>query len=120
MEQVKWIKHQGKDILFVDLSNVQKVEVEIEAAHEAEKIIMQQPQNSVLTLIDYTGMHYDVHGVEAQKNYSSAVAPFVRASAAVGIDGLKKVIVRSVSRITGRNIKLFDDLESAKDWLATQ
>jgi hypothetical protein len=120
MDLVKWIRHKDKDILFVDLSNVQKTDVEIETALAAEKIILAQPLGSVLTLIDYTGMHYDIHGVEAQKNYSSAVAPYVRASAAVGIDGLKKVILRSVARITSRNIKLFDDLESAKDWLATQ
>jgi hypothetical protein len=120
MDLVKWIRHKDKDILFVDLSNVQQTSIEIEAAQEAEKIIKTQPKDSVLTLIDYTGMHYDVTGVEAQKNYSSAVAPYVRASAAVGIDGLKKIILRSVARITSRNIKLFDDLESAKDWLATQ
>ncbi len=120
MEKVKWIKHLNKDILFVDLSNVQETEMAIEAAEEAEKIIAGQPPNSVLTLFDYTGMRYDMHGVEAQKNYSVAVKPYVRASAVVGIDGLKNVIVRSVIRLTGRNIKLFADLKSAKDWLATQ
>lgn len=120
MGRVSWIKHQGRDILFVDLKDVQQTAVEIEAANEAEQIIKTKPQNSVLTLIDYTGMHYDSAGVEAQKNYSSAVAPYVRASAAVGIDGLKRIIVRSVARITSRNIKLFDDPESAKDWLVTQ
>jgi len=120
MDRVKWIKHQGRDILFVDLSNVQDTQVEIEAANEAEEIIKGQAAGSVLTLIDYTNMHYDVSGVEAQKNYSAAVKPYVRASAAVGIDGLKNIIVRSVARITGRNIRLFPDLESAKDWLATQ
>ena len=117
---MKWIRHKGKDILFIDLSNIQEAELEIEMANEAERIIKEQPPNSVLTLVDYTGMRLDVQGIEVQKKYSMSIKPYVRASATVGIDGFKNVIVRSVVRITGRKIKLFPDLESAKDWLATQ
>ncbi|MCU0607619.1 MAG: hypothetical protein MUF78_09430 [Candidatus Edwardsbacteria bacterium] len=120
MERVKWIRHRDADILFIDMSNLQTTEEEVAVANEAERIIKGCPQQSVRTLLDYTGMHYDVTGVEAQKNYSAAVTPYVKASATIGMDGLKRVILRSVARITGRNIKAFDDLEAAKDWLAGQ
>jgi hypothetical protein len=120
MERVRWINHKGRDILFIDMSNLQQTEDEVEVANEAERIVKTRPEGSVLTLFDYTGMHYDINGVEAQKNYSAAVKPYVKSSAVIGIDGLKKIILRSVARVTGRNIRLFDDLESAKDWLAAQ
>jgi len=42
----------------------------------------------------------------------------VEKRAFVGIQGLKKLILKAYSAIVGGNIKVFDDLDSAKDWLS--
>ena len=44
----------------------------------------------------------------------------MKASAAVGVSGLKKIIVLSLMKLAGRDIKLFDTREEALDWLAGQ
>ena len=120
MERVTFISHKGKDIIFTDLSQTASSAQQIDILNQAEKLISTQPPKSVLSLIDYTGARYDLTSVEAQKNFSAAVTPHMKASAVLGIGGLKQVILRSIVRITGRNIKTFDDNEAAKDWLAEQ
>lgn len=120
MERVNWISHKGKQIVFTDLSHMMSSEEQVAVIRQAQELICAQPPQSVLSLIDYTGIHYNIPAVEAQKTFSTAVTPHMKASAVVGITGMMQVIYRSVVRITRRNIKTFDDLESAKEWLATQ
>ncbi len=120
MERVTWIRHRGKDIVFTDLSGLTKSEEQIEVLKQAQGIICQQPEKSVLSMIDYTGVHYNMPAVEAQKEFSTAVGPHMKASTVVGITGILQVVYRSVVRITKRNIKTFATREEALDWLAEQ
>ena len=46
--------------------------------------------------------------------------PSIKASAAVGITGMKGSITRSLTRLTGRPIRTFDTIEQAKEWLISQ
>jgi nicotinic acid phosphoribosyltransferase len=120
MERVTWIDHKGKRIVFTDLSRMAVSEEQIAVLKQAMDLICAQPPASVLSLIDYTGLKYNIPAVEMQKTFSTAVSPHMKASAAVGITGMMQVIYRSIVRITRRNIKTFDDIETAKDWLASQ
>jgi len=118
MEKVNFIKHKGKDIIFTNLANTANIEEQLAILAKAEETIKTQPPKSVRSLIDYTNARYDLHSVEAQKNFSASVTPYMKASAVVGLSGLMRVILRSIVRITGRKIKDFERIEAAKDWLA--
>ncbi|MCU0607618.1 MAG: hypothetical protein MUF78_09425 [Candidatus Edwardsbacteria bacterium] len=120
MERVQQIVHKGKAIVFTDLSGLTDSDTQIALLNQARELICAQPPASARSLIDYTGIRYNIPAVEAQKQFSTAVGPHLKASAVVGITGMLQVVYRSVVRITRRNIKIFDDLESAKDWLAEQ
>jgi hypothetical protein len=120
MERVSWIKHRSRDIVFTDLSSLTKSEEQIEVLEQARKLICQQPEKSVLSMIDYTGVRYNIPAVEAQKEFSAAVGPHMKASTVVGVTGILQVVYRSVVRITRRNIKTFATREEALDWLAEQ
>ena len=78
---------------------------------------MLQEEKSVLLLTNVTNTHYDVVAIEHLKDFSKSITPYVKASCAVGVSGIKKVIVLSLNRISGRNIHLADNVEQAKDWL---
>lgn len=51
------------------------------------------------------------------KSYSKANSPFVKKSAVVGATGLRRIILQGVRMFTGRDIRPFDDCESALNWL---
>jgi len=38
--------------------------------------------------------------------------------AIIGITGIRKILFDAVTRFSGQNATLFDDIETAKDWLA--
>jgi hypothetical protein len=119
MKKVKHIVHNERQILFLDFSycNVKDFPIIIE---EAEKLIREEPQNSVLTLTDVTGARYNLEVIEALKEFVKCNKPFVKAGAVIGLDGLKRIIHNSIMYFSGRNLTAFDDIEKAKDWLAEQ
>ncbi len=119
MERVQVISHRGREIIFTDLSGTAEIEEQTAILNRAEALIRSRPPASVLSLIDYSGARYGLRSVEIQKNFSAAVTPYMKASAVTGISGMMRIILRSVVRITGRNIRDFPGIEQAKDWLAS-
>ena len=119
MERVKYIYHNGRQILFLDFAgcNVQDFPILIE---KAENLIRAEPPTSVLTLTDVTGAKYNLEITQALKEFVKSNKPYVKAGAVVGLDALKKIIYNGVMHFSGRNLAAFNDIEKAKDWLADQ
>jgi hypothetical protein len=38
----------------------------------------------------------------------------------VGLDGIRRVVFEAVTKFSGRNLVVFEDMDKAKDWLVTQ
>jgi len=49
---------------------------------------------------------------------SAATKAFVKKTAVLGVVGVKRKLADLLTAITGQPLKYFDDVESAKDWLA--
>ena len=120
MERVTMVQHKGKSIVFTDLSHLTSSDEQIALFPQAQALICAQPPHSALSLIDYTDIRYNIPGVEAQKAFSKAVTPFLKASAVVGVTGILLVVFRSILKLTGRKITTFETREAALDWLAEQ
>jgi hypothetical protein len=87
---------------------------------EARKIIRAQPEATVLILTDVTEGQYNMDVIENLKEFTKGNTPYVRASAVVGLDGLKKAVYNMVVMFSKRKFPVFKDALSAKDWLITQ
>ena len=120
MPKIDFIEHRQKKILFFDIRDNPDSEISMRIGDQAKAIIMAQPPKSVLLLTDVTRAHYTPEATDYMKEYSSQITPYVKASAMVGVSGIRNIIFKALIRVSGRNIKLFDDLEKAKDWLAEQ
>ena len=120
MSHVSFIEHKGKQILLNDLRGSRNVEENIAAFHEAQDTIVTQPPKSVLLLTDVSGAHYDSEAADHMKKFAVVVTPYVKASAGVGVSGIKRIIAQVMMKLSGRKIELFDDVEQAKDWLVEQ
>jgi len=42
------------------------------------------------------------------------------ASTAVGVSGIKRIVLQSLIKLSGRHIEMFEEREKALDWLAGQ
>ena len=120
MERVHFIKHNGATILKVDLSNPSSVGESLAAIKQSKAIVGAQPPKSPLILTDVTGTTFNTAAVDEMKNYSAFNTPFVKASAVLGLSGIKKIIYDAVVKVIGRAVPSFDTEAAALDWLARQ
>ena len=86
-ERIRFINHQGKKILFVDLSKCSPKEVE-KIARIVPDYVTVQPRGSVLILTDFTGASFDQEALRTMKESAVFDKPFVKKSALIGTETL--------------------------------
>lgn len=119
MERTRFIEHRGVPILLLDFSSVMNEQAALAAIAEAKAAVGGQPRDSLLTLTNVAGSHFDSTVVAALRDLVEHNRPFVRASAVVGLTGLMRVVFTTMVHLTGRNIRAFDQLDEAKEYLAS-
>ncbi len=108
--------YKGKVITKLDFSGADYFEA-LSRIGIFKKHISFQPKKSLLILTDMTGIKVNNRIVEAFKEFTQFNKPYVIASAVIGLAGPYKIFLNTVNYFTKRDIKLFDDAESAQDWL---
>jgi len=121
MERTRFIDHKGKKILLLDYTELgtspEQLQEEIARTRE---IISSQPPGSVLTLTDVRGSRITPGNVKAMQELVRHNAPYVRWGAViVGLTGIYLTAFRAIQAVSRRrNLRAFNDLDEAKDWLA--
>ena len=116
---IQFITYKGTRILYIDLAGLGKDDVLV-SLRQGRALIDREPKNSLLTLTDVSNGDESRDTRNAIKDFATLNKPYVRMGAVVGITGLKKLTFNTLLVITGRrNLSLFDDLETARDWLTT-
>lgn len=118
MSKVNFIEHQGKKILHIDMSNCMETEV-LSIIEEAKKIILTLPEKSVLILTDVTHARYNAAVVTAMQEFTKINRPYVKASAVLGINAIKKIIFNKIMEFSERKLNAFDTADKAKEWLVS-
>ena len=119
MKAFEIIPYKGKSIAMVDVSNTTTDQL-LAALLDAQKKISRMPENSVLILTDGTNAAYNKDTGAAIKEFVAMNTPYIRASAVVGIEGMKAVLQTSVSMQNKREIAAFPTRGEAMDWLAAK
>jgi len=113
-----WIEHKGKKIFYQDFSknfyNTAAVKAELV---EVQKAVLAEPQNSVLVLTDMRDTNVGSDLLPAMNTASTATKNHVLKTAVLGVAGMKRKLADMLTMLTGQQLKYFDDLESAKNWL---
>jgi len=117
-EPVRFLARGGCRILRIDFRGASGDEL-LSRVNVAAATIQVQPERSVLTLTLVHGISYNKDITAAIKEYVRANRPYVLAGGVVGLDYLRQIIL-PLNRLTGRNLKAFDDEESAAVWLASE
>jgi hypothetical protein len=118
--RVRFVEHRGTRILLIDFSNLQAADDILREMQRAREIIRTQPPNSLRTLSNVTGAKYSPPVMDAMKEFTAGNKPYVRHAAVVGMERVHRVLYRAVLLFSRRSIEIFDDLDTARDWLASQ
>jgi hypothetical protein len=115
-ERIRSITQQGRQILFVDLSNCRASEV----AHIARTLpdqVMLSPLNSVLLLVDFAGASFDPEAIRAVKEAAVFDKPYIKKSAWVGGGTTLDCISTEIKEFSRREFPIFDSFQAAVAWL---
>ena len=116
-----WIEHKGKKIFYQDFSKnfYNSAAVKTELA-EVQKIVLAEPNNSVLVLTDMRDTNIGSDLIPVMNAASAATKNHVRKTAVLGVIGMKRKLADLLTALTGQQLKYFDDIELAKIWLVEE
>ena len=115
-DRIRFVEHQGKRILLVDVSQCTPREVE-KLALLVPSYVTSEPRGSVLLLADFTGAEFDRIAIDRLKEAAVFDRPHLKRSAWVGIEGLPAVFFEHIKNFSRRDLPTFKTREEAMDWL---
>jgi hypothetical protein len=105
-------------IVLQDFSNFTDTESALDAFHEARVFMQQRPRNgSVLLLTDVSNSTFNQRVIDDIRQLAEHHKPWVRASAIFGMTAIMRVILRALTALTGRDIRIFESRAAAIDYL---
>jgi len=115
----KLITHKDQQMIYCEYggfgNDVAGLEAEVKAVDDW---ICTQPLNSVLSVANVAGSYPTPAALAVIEKSTTRTKPHIRKQAILGLTNERSVLAHLVTYISGLDMKLFDDLERAKDWLA--
>ncbi|NHI92277.1 MAG: hypothetical protein EAX96_07215 [Candidatus Lokiarchaeota archaeon] len=127
MERVRWINHKGKNIIVADYSNLRSNKPEDKAIvfrviDEFKKELNKLKGKKALTLTDVTNSYANSETMDALKSLAKYCKEkdLIEKECAVGITGVKKFLLQVVNLFGGSDVKPFNDMEPAMEYLVSE
>jgi hypothetical protein len=120
MERTRFIEHRGRRVLLLDYAGVRDADEALREIERSKRVVSQQPPKSLLVMTVVRDARYNAAVMQAMKDLAAHNAPYVKASAVVGMSGLHRIAYQAVILFSKRNIQTFDAEEQALDWLVSQ
>jgi len=119
MDRVRFLTHQGKQVLLVDYSGCARQTV-LDILKQRQSIVMAQPPGSVLLLVDVTGSQFSKDEIEEVKKVAVREHNRVKRAAVVGVESVPKVFVDALRTFAVRDYHPCPTREAALDWLVQE
>ena len=118
MEKVKKIIHKGKEIVYVDYSNV-KNEEEMIAIHRAHLEFVYRDNRRYVYFADYSGSYTTPKYMKEVYSSLNSNKNLIIKGAFLGVTGGKGIILSTVISLFSLNFKTFNDKNLALDYLVS-
>jgi hypothetical protein len=116
----RFIDHKGKEIYFVDYSNIKSTGeflAVIKGTNAFREKVKADGKRNILMLIDVSGSYIYGEVLDAIKISGRISKELTKKEAIVGVTGAKKILLRVAQLFTGMQLRPFDTIDQAKDWL---
>jgi hypothetical protein len=113
---IQWINYKGQEILLNNRSNLNDTDI-IQNSDQVVRLIKESGKKGILYLVDNSNTHMVPHVKEHIKKGAKEINPYIKKLAVIGTNSSQKILLNVLSSLTGMNIRVFDDIESAKNWL---
>jgi hypothetical protein len=118
----QFIEYKGASIYYVDYSNIKTNDEFMSVLKQSnsfrEKVKL-EGKKDLLMLVDISGSFVYGDVLTEIKKAGKITKEITLKEAVVGISGGKKILLRIVQSFTNMNLKVFDSIDEAKDWLVS-
>ena len=118
--RVRFDEHRGVRVLIVDASAIRDAGDLALVVARATGMVQREPQRSVRSVMLVRDMQFHRSALPLLKDTFLRLQPQMCASCLVGVDGLQRVVLQILNRLTARERPAFDSLEDALDWLGAR
>lgn len=119
MNKPQQVPYKGKTIFYMDFSNLIKEDEIFAMMNDCKTIIRTRTPKSIYALTNIENMHFNENIKTQFSEFAKGNKDFIKASAVVGVTGLKQIVFNGLMKLTGRDIRSFNEKESALEWLIT-
>ena len=116
---IRFISHENRQILLVDLTNCSAIEVE-RVARKVPDVVTAQPPQSVLLLVDFTGATINPEALRTMKEAAVFDKPYIKKSAWTGADHFPEAYNKELKNFSRREFPVFSTREEALTWLVRE
>ena len=116
-DRLRFITHEGKQILLIDLSNCSAAEVET-MFRLVPELVTKRPRGAVLILTDFEAASFNQEAIRVMKETAVFDKPYVKKSAWAGTQNFPHVFSANLSSFSRREFPAFKTREEALAWLA--
>jgi hypothetical protein len=120
MDKIQFITYKGKKVLIEDFTNTKPGDEFLTNLQKAQAMIAGERSKSVLALFDASGASFNGENLSAMKKFTETNTPYIKAAAVVGITGMLKIALTSISKFSGREFITFATRKEALEWLIRQ
>jgi hypothetical protein len=118
----QFIEYKGQSIYYVDYSNIKSNDEfmsVIKQSNSFREKVKSEGKKELLMLVDISGSFVYGDVLTEIKKAGKITKELTLKEAVVGISGGKKILLRIVQSFTNMNLKAFDSIDEAKDWLVS-
>jgi hypothetical protein len=116
----RFIEYKGREIYFVDYTNIKSTEeflIIIKGTNAFREKVKAEGKRNILMLVDVTGSYIYGEALEAIKMSGRISKELTSKEAIVGITGAKRILLQIAQLFTGMQLRPFDTLGEAQEWL---
>jgi hypothetical protein len=114
-DRCRWIEHQGIRILFTDFRGLAADDY-LPILDQAIGLIVKEAPHSVFTLSAHSRIHINDRLTAKTGDYATAAKGISKGTATFGLEGLQKVIAKSVKK----DVFFAPSMEAALEWIREQ
>jgi hypothetical protein len=116
---IEWITHQNKKILYINYGGLSLSE-ELAQIEKATQVLVDTKDKNNLTLSDLRNALVDQEFVEKSKEKGKISGQYTKKAAVLGVDGVRKILLKAVNAFSQNPREPFSTIEEAKEWLVKE
>jgi len=122
MERLRFIKYKEHKIVLIDNSGLNEDDM-IENMRRGNKFLinLNRTESQMLLIVDFRNT-YGTEKVMTELKSPEAAEGMknVKKTAVLGITGIKKILLNAYNKFTGKNVRAFNDMEEAQEYLISK